>query len=73
VFTKTQIYKNMHKGLNENGYLWVSGYPVVKTEVGPKHPDHLEEAFIMREDVLEFLKINFKRVQIESGFLFNKK
>lgn len=67
--------QNIFKGLNHDkhkGYLWVSGYPIIEAKIGPQHPDHLEEAFYMRNDVLSFLQSKFVKIKIKKGFLFQK-
>jgi SAM-dependent methyltransferase len=66
------VVKNIYNGLNNNGYLWVSSYPVIEAELGEKHPDHLPEAAELRLDVLSFLNTNFTRCTIGKGYLFKK-
>jgi len=66
------VVKNMYDGLNKNGFLWVSGYPVIRPEVNDKHPDHLLEAADIREDVLTFILKKFTQMPIGKGFLFKK-
>jgi hypothetical protein len=63
---------NIYEGLNSNGYLWVTGYPVVAVEVGPKHPDHLEEAAVLRDKVLNYIMERFNQIPFGDGFLFKK-
>lgn len=64
---------NIYEGLNSNGLLWISGYPVIEAEVSTKHPDHLEEAAELRESVFKYILDNFIQVPFEKGFLFKKK
>lgn len=66
------VVTNIYNGLNDNGCLWVSSYPVIEAELGEKHPDHLLEAAEMRLDVLRFLNMKFSRCLIAKGYLFKK-
>ena len=66
------VVENIYNGLNKGGYFWTSGYPVVKYEIGERHPDHLVEAAKMRKHVLKYLEHKFSKIEIACGYLYQK-
>jgi 2-polyprenyl-3-methyl-5-hydroxy-6-metoxy-1,4-benzoquinol methylase len=58
-----------YDALPSGGYLWVSAYPYKEKWVGG---GHLQEAFDAREDVLEYLNNNFRKIPIPKGHLLQK-
>lgn len=66
------VVENIYNGLKSTGYFWTSGYPVTNPDIGKKHPDHLIEASLMREEVLRFLEHHFNKIKIAKGYLFQK-
>jgi 2-polyprenyl-3-methyl-5-hydroxy-6-metoxy-1,4-benzoquinol methylase len=62
--------RNFYNCLPEGGHLWTSSYPYKEKTVGGTH---LREAFDARHEVLSFLNENFNKIDIDKGYLLQKK